>query len=89
MAGPALTRLEFFAAAERATGLPAPRVWLPSGLARWVAGWLGRLRPDLAEVLRDFSGLTYLARSAKAQRELGWQARSVAVGLAELAASGF
>ncbi|MGH2524099.1 MAG: NAD-dependent epimerase/dehydratase family protein, partial [Anaerolineales bacterium] len=33
LAGPPLTYREFFRAAERATGLPAPRVWLPSQLA--------------------------------------------------------
>ena len=89
LAGPPLSQREFFGVAERATGLPAPRLWLPSGLARLAARWVGRVRPDLAEVLRGFSGLTYLARSDKAQRELGWQARSVAAGLSELAASGF
>ena len=86
LAGPALSQREFFAAAEQATGLPAPRLWLPSGLARLAARSLGRLRPDLAEVLRAFSGLTYLARSDKAQRELGWQSRSLQDGLSELAA---
>jgi dihydroflavonol-4-reductase len=88
LAGPALSQREFFAAAERATGLPAPRLWLPAGLARLAARWLGRIRPDLAEILRSFSGLTHLARADKAQRELGWQARPVAEGLKELAASG-
>ncbi len=88
LAGPALSQREFFAAAERATGIPAPRLWLPSGLARLAARWLGPVRPDLAEIMRGFSGLTYLACSDKAQRELGWQARPVSDGLKELAASG-
>ena len=88
LAGPALTQREFFAAGQRATGLPAPRLWLPSGLARLAARWFGHIRPDLAEVLRAFSGLTYLACSDKAQRELGWQARPVADGLKEWTASG-
>jgi dihydroflavonol-4-reductase len=83
LAGPALTYREFFAAAERATGLPAPRLWLPTGLARSLARWLSRLSPGLAEILRSLSGITYLARSDKAQRELGWQARSVEDGLIE------
>jgi dihydroflavonol-4-reductase len=84
LAGPALSQREFFAAAERATGLPAPRLWLPAGWARLLARWLRRARPSLAEVLRSFSGLTYLARSDKAQRELGWQARPVEAGLSEI-----
>jgi nucleoside-diphosphate-sugar epimerase len=84
LAGPALNQREFFAAAERATGLPAPRLWLPASWARLGARWLGRLRPGLAEVLRSFSGLTFLARSDKAQRELGWRARPVEAGLAQL-----
>jgi nucleoside-diphosphate-sugar epimerase len=82
LAGPALSQREFFSAAERATGLPAPRLWLPAGWAGVPATWLRRARPALAEVLRSFSGLTYLARSDKAHSELGWQARSVEVGLA-------
>ena len=88
LAGPALSYHEFFSVAERATGLPAPRLWLPAGLARLLARWLRRARPGLADVLRSFSGLTYLARSDKAQRELGWQARPVEAGLAQILASG-
>ena len=84
LAGPALSQREFFTTAERATGLPAPKLWLPAGWARLLARWLGRVRPSLAEVLRSYAGLTYLARSDKAQRELGWQARSVESGLAQM-----
>ena len=86
LAGPALSYREFFSAAERATGLPAPRLWLPGGLAGTLAKWLRRVRPGLAEVLRRFSGLTYLARSDKAQHELGWHARPLEAGLAETVA---
>lgn len=88
LAGPALSFRGYFSAAERATGLPAPKLWLPAGLARLLARWLGRVRPGLAEVLRSFSGITYLARSDRAQRELGWQARPVEAGLAQILASG-
>jgi dihydroflavonol-4-reductase len=88
LAGPALSYREFFSAAGRATGLPAPGLWLPAGLARLLARWLRRVRPGLAEVLHSFSGTTYLARSDKAQRELGWQARPVEAGLAEMLVSG-
>jgi dihydroflavonol-4-reductase len=83
LAGPALTYRQFFAAAERATGLPAPRLWLPASLARALASALRRVRPSLAETLRSFSGVTYLARSDKAEHELGWQVRSAEAGLGE------
>ena len=83
LAGPAHTYRELFAAAERATGLPAPRVWLPGSLARFLARLVARVRPSLAERLRSVSGLTFLAGSDQAQRELGWQARSLDAGLPE------
>jgi dihydroflavonol-4-reductase len=84
LAGPALSQREFFAAAERVTGRPAPWLWLPASWARLGARWLQGLRPGLAEVLRSFAGLTFLARSDKAQHELGWRARPVEAGLAQL-----
>lgn len=86
LAGPALSYREFFAAAERATGLPAPRLWLPAGLVRLLAHSLQGVRPSLAEMLRSFTGVSYLARSDKAQRDLGWQARPVQAGLPETVA---
>ena len=83
LAGPALSYRAFFAAAERATGRPAPRLWLPAGLARVLAQALRQVRPDWSEVLASFSGVTYLARSDKAQRDLGWQPRPIETSLAE------
>ena len=83
LAGPAVSQREFFAAAERATGLPAPRLWLPAGLAGGLAWSLARVRPAWAEMLRSFAGPTYLARSDKAQHELGWQARPLEAALPE------
>ncbi len=88
LAGPRLSQKEFFSIAEHLTGWPAPKLWLPAGLARLLAGWLRRVRPGLAEVLRSFGGITYLARSDRAQRELGWQARPVEVGLAQMLTAG-
>jgi nucleoside-diphosphate-sugar epimerase len=82
LAGPALTLRELFAAAERATGLPGPRLWLPSGLARVLAGALQGLRPGLAAALRAYSGGAFIARSEKAARDLGWQPRPIEAGLA-------
>ena len=37
-----------------------------------------------AEGLRVLAGVTYLASSAKAERELGWSARPLADGLARV-----
>ncbi len=83
LAGQPLTYREFFRVSERATGLPAPWIWLPSPLARGLARVLRRLLPAAAERLDAVGGVTYLARADKAQRELGWQARPVAEGVSE------
>jgi nucleoside-diphosphate-sugar epimerase len=87
LAAQALGLKDFFDAAERATGLPAPRLWLPAGLARGLVKLLGRTRPDWAERLSCYSGQTYLARSDKAQRELGWQPQPLEARLAETIAA--
>jgi dihydroflavonol-4-reductase len=81
LAGPNLTYREFFMAGQRLTGLPAPYLWLSSSMAAWLARALSGLRPAWAEILRTQAGVTYLARSDKAQRELGWQARGLEDGL--------
>ncbi len=83
LAGPAYTFKELFAACERATGLPAPRLWLPAGLARSLAQLLRRLSPANAELMANAAGVSYLMSAAKAQRELGWQPRSVEDGMRE------
>lgn len=75
LCGPAHSYREFFAASARAAGVSAPLLWLPSSLARTLARLLAGPLPHLAEQLRTWSGVTYLACSAKAQGELGWQAR--------------
>ncbi len=72
LAGAPLSFGQFFAAAERATGLPAPRVWLPAGLAGPLGAAATRLNPALAELMRSLSGPPGLASSAKAEQELGW-----------------
>lgn len=83
IAGPALTYKEFFAACERATRIPAPRLWLPTGLARLLARALRNVTPGLAELMQNMAGISYLARADKAERELGWSARPVEVGMLE------
>lgn len=81
LAGAPLNFRQLFAAAERATGLPGPRVWLPGQLAGLAAPALARLNPRLAETLRGLAGPPGLATAAKAERELGWQAQPLDDGL--------
>ncbi len=81
LAGPAFTYRELFAAAERATGLSAPRVWLPTQLAVGLARLFERLHPPTAETMRNLAGVSYLARADKARLELGWEPRSVEEGM--------
>jgi len=84
IAGPALTYQAFFKACERATGLPAPFLWLPSGLARLMSQTLRGVTPGLAELMQNVAGVSYLARADKAKRELGWNPRSVEEGVLEM-----
>jgi nucleoside-diphosphate-sugar epimerase len=81
LAGPAHTWRAFLDEGERATGRPAPRLWVPDGVARLLARALARVRPGLAERLRAYSGVTHLGNTEKAERELGWRARTVGEGL--------
>jgi nucleoside-diphosphate-sugar epimerase len=81
LAGPALTLRQFFTAAQQSTGLPAPLLWLPAGLARLAARSLRRLRPDLAQTAHWMAGHTHLGDAAKAERELGWHAGPLAPAL--------
>lgn len=83
LAGPALTYREFFNACERATGIPAPRLWLPDQLIEVSARVLRPVLPGLAELAENLTGLSYLARADKAKRELGWNPRSVEEGIKE------
>jgi nucleoside-diphosphate-sugar epimerase len=79
--GPAVTLRAFLAEGAQATGLSAPRLWLPGGLARLLASLLRPFSPALADDLRAFSGGPSVASPALAQRALGWTARPPAVGL--------
>lgn len=89
LAGPPHSLAEGLRVAARLAGGPAPLV-VPSAPIRAAAAVAGVLErkvvplPDLysAEVLRS-TLVTYLGSPAKAQRELGWSARSLEEGLAE------
>jgi dihydroflavonol-4-reductase len=58
-------------------GKPAPRFEVPSSVLRFA----GRLRPDLAEVVKSADGVTFWATDAKARAELDWAPRSLREGL--------
>jgi nucleoside-diphosphate-sugar epimerase len=74
--------------AEGITGVPAPRVRLPAAPVKAVAKLVERLERYVplpatyrSESLRGCAGVTYLARSDKARRELGWTCRPFEEGL--------
>ncbi len=82
LAGEALSFVEVFRRAERFTGVRGPRVHPPPAITRVLAGLMGLVDPWLpvpptftGEGLRLMAGTTYLASSAKAERELGYVSR--------------
>ena len=77
LAGPSHTFVEALRIAESVTGIPAPRVVIPGIVARAAAAVV---RTESIRLL----GATYLGSSAKAQRELGWSARSLREGFADV-----
>jgi nucleoside-diphosphate-sugar epimerase len=90
-AGPVSEMARVFEIAAARTGVPAPRMRLGGDTLRKLAtvtGALERMVPWLpaayrAESLRSVAGTTSIASSAKAERELGWVARGLEVGLVE------
>ncbi len=89
LAGPVSTLADALALAERITNVPRPRVVAP-GVLRALAAVMAPLAAVLPitgdyhpESLRVLAGATYLGRSDKAQRELGWSARPLEQGLRE------
>ena len=81
-------------AAATAAGRRPPRLTMPglavkalAPLAPLVGPALG-LPANLRETIRATDGVTYWATDAKARRELGYEARSLVQGMADLAASG-
>jgi dihydroflavonol-4-reductase len=79
--GPATTLGEAVALAAKVGGTSPPRLRLPDGLLRMMApvgGLVGQ--PNLREVVRAGSGVTYLGAAAKAEAELGFTARPIEQG---------
>jgi nucleoside-diphosphate-sugar epimerase len=85
LTGPIATLREATAIAARIGGRRPPRLGLPDGLIRLMAP-IGRFigQPNLREIVDASSGVTYLASAAKAERELGFSARPLATGLAQV-----
>jgi nucleoside-diphosphate-sugar epimerase len=90
IAGEPHTTIEVFDLAASITGIPAPRIHLPA-LALKITAQLVRPLERLLplpgtytyEGLMSTAGATYLGSNARARRELGYQPRPLAEGLAE------
>ena len=89
IAGPTHTLVEAMKLAQRITGVPAPRE-IPPAMIKAVAAVMGVAEkvvpvPDeySAEFLRISAGVTYIGSNAKARRDLGYNPRSLEVGLTE------
>lgn len=86
LAGPALSFKEFFNVCEEISGKRAPLIWLPGSWAGGLAKLLAPLRLGgmlSAEIFRSMADISYLATPAKANRDLGWSARSVRDGVGD------
>lgn len=88
LAGPVHTLVEALDIAAAITGIPAPRVRLPSGVLKASSMALRLIEPLVhlppsysPESLRVLAGVTYLGSSARAKKELGWQVRPLRDGL--------
>jgi dihydroflavonol-4-reductase len=87
LSGPSLLLRDAVGAAAIAGRKRPPRLALPTGLLRLFIpvsrrfGAIGGLPANLAETIRAGNGVTYWARAAKAERELGFKARDLESGL--------
>jgi nucleoside-diphosphate-sugar epimerase len=94
LAGPEHTLEEFFRSAEGITGIPVPPFGVPPGLLRGVARLMDVVNSIIplpaaasGEALRMAAGASYVGRSDKARRELGWTARPLETGLRQTIAA--
>lgn len=89
LAGPAIPLGEMMDFWAHLTGRPKPAVRLPSQFIRpfaSVAGAVGMavtLPSTFSQEALQIVGATYMARSDKARRELGWQTRPLQTGMLE------
>ncbi|GCE11149.1 NAD-dependent epimerase/dehydratase family protein [Tengunoibacter tsumagoiensis] len=90
LTGPTHTIVEAMQIAEKITGIPAPRTHVAPGVMKGLSVAMGLLE-KIAPVPQDYSseylritaGTTYIGSYAKAERELGYQPRSLEAGLSE------
>ena len=94
IAGSPHTFIEALTLAQQISGVPAPRQHPPPALLKGLAavmGVVGAVVPlpqdYTAESLRSIAGVTQLATNAKARRELGYNPRPLADGVAETLAA--
>jgi len=88
--GPVYSMIDAFQLAERATGIPTPRMRMGPGAMKTLARLMdvvGAVIPlpetFAGESLRVSAGVTYLGDNSKARRELGYQPRLLEEGLPE------
>jgi nucleoside-diphosphate-sugar epimerase len=90
IAGPTHTFVEAMQIAEKITGVPAPKMKAPPFMLKTMSGFMsvvGKIIPlpdqYSAEYLRVSAGVTYIGDNSKARRDLGYNPRSLEVGLRE------
>jgi nucleoside-diphosphate-sugar epimerase len=90
LAGPAYPLRDVFKLTEELSGVRAPKMAAPPWLLKAMSGMMGAVErvvpvPESysGEYLRESAGTTYIGDNAKAKRELGWSARTLAEGLPE------
>ena len=85
LSGPSSTLRDAIALAARLGGHRSPRVAIPDRLVRRLAPFARLMgQPNLAEIARASIGVTYLASSAKEERELGFHARDLESGFRDV-----
>jgi nucleoside-diphosphate-sugar epimerase len=90
LAGPPHRLIEALQIAQSITGIPAPKVLLPSAVLSIAAALVRPIEAIVplpasasSESLRVLAGVTYLGTAAKAEAELGWRPRPLHEGLAQ------
>lgn len=91
IAGPPHTLTDALSIAEKATGIPAPRLQAPPALLKGLSAIMSVVEravtlPDTytSEGLRVSAGVTYLGTNEKARRELSYTPRSLEDGLPDV-----
>jgi len=90
IAGPRHSIIEAMEIVSRISGMPPPRIHVPPRVMKAFAGTMGILEKVIPvpgefteEYLRVNAGVTYIGDNSKARRELGYDPRPLAEGMAE------